>query len=286
MKIFVKSVGIFLITFLIGITIYFLIPKTETKIQNRQTIVERPILPEVTMNKAESKIQPKMFNVENFWNDDEKFNRDFLEVGSVSNVKDIKAKSGETWIGLFSEYDNDVLRPTKLKVKTKQEDGLDWKEISVSEKSEPLFLVRDKKKFKSGKVETLFRGLTWKESDEKDGELTEMRDGFSKNFYFNNIEYTLRVEKGISTEKEDILVLLLETANKSQIIYYIDYAGEGDYVGNLFWVGDIDRDGNLDLYMDFWNYEKGYYSSGLFLSSKAEKGKLVKRTEYYMLGGC
>ena len=90
MKIIMKSVGVFLITFLFGTAIYFLIPKTETKIEIQQVIVEQPILPEVSVDKIESKVQPRTFSVENFWNDDEKFNRDFLEVGEVSNVKDIK----------------------------------------------------------------------------------------------------------------------------------------------------------------------------------------------------
>lgn len=280
-----KSVGIFLTTFLIGTVIYFLFLKTETKIQTQQIVFEQPILLKAAVNKIEPKVQPKVFNVENFWNDDEKFNREFLEVGEVSNVKDIKAKSGESWFGLFCENNKEFLRPTKIKVRSKKVNGLDWKEISVNEKSEPLFLI-NKKRLKSGEVKTLFRGLTFREANEKDGEVTEMRENFSRKFYLNNVEYTLRTEKGISTENQKILVLLLETPNKSQIIYYIDYMGEGDYVGDLLWVGDLDRDGKLDLYMSYWNYEKGYYSSGIFLSSEAEKGKLVKNSDYYMLSGC
>ncbi len=289
MRIIYKSAGVFLITFFIGTAIYFLIPKMERKIQNPQVFVEQPILSEVKPFRPEQEVQPKIFNVDNFWNDDEKFNSDFLETGEVSNVKDIKAKSGETWLGLFSENGKEILRPTKLKIKVTKATGpneLNWKEISVSEKSKPLFLLRDKNKFKSGKVNTLFLGLTFKEADEQGGETTQLKNGFRVKFYLNNTEYTLRVEKGIDNEQKQILVLLLETSTSNQIVYYIDYVGEGDYIGNLFWVGDIDRDGKLDLYMDFWNYEKGYYSSGLFLSSESEKGKLGKMIEYFMLGGC
>jgi hypothetical protein len=38
--------------------------------------------------------------------------------------------------------------------------------------------------------------------------------------------------------------------------------------------------------MDFWNYEKGYYASGLFLSSEAENGKLVNLLDYFALSSC
>lgn len=79
------------------------------------------------------------------------------------------------------------------------------------------------------------------------------------------------------------MVLLLENDVESQII---DFSYDNRFVGNLYWVGDLDSDGKLDLFMNFWNYEKGYYSSGLFLSSEAKKGQLVKRFEFLAYGGC
>ena len=78
---------------------------------------------------------------------------------------------------------------------------------------------------------------------------------------------------------------MLETGNIKQIVHFVHFA-EGNYVGSLYWVGDLDRDGKLDLFMDFYGYEKGGYKSGLFLSSVAEKGNLVKKFEYFILGGC
>ena len=114
----------------------------------------------------------------------------------------------------------------------------------------------------------------------------KFKDGFNKKFNIGNTEYSLRVEKGISTKQRPIMILFLETAKTSQIVHFIYYMEKGDYVGNLYWVGDLDRDGKLDLYMDFWNYEKGYYSSGLFISSEAKKGSLVKKYKYLGFGGC
>lgn len=284
MKITKVKISIFFTAFLIGISVIYLIPKKEPKKQ--EVITEEPVQVELVAPEVETKVQPKTFDVKDFWNDEEKFNRNFLETGEVSNVDDIKAKSGEIWFGLFNENGKNVLRPTRLKVKVYKSEGLDWKKVSVKDKNNPLFLLKNKKNLKIGEVNTLFRGRTWQEARKDDAEMTTMKEGFNEKFNLSNTEYTLRVEKGVDNEQNQILVLLLETSTTSQIVYYIDYAGEGDYVGDLFWVGDIDHDGKLDLYMDFWNYEKGYYSSGLFLSSEAEKGNLVKKSEYFMLGGC
>jgi hypothetical protein len=54
----------------------------------------------------------------------------------------------------------------------------------------------------------------------------------------------------------------------------------------LFWVGDLNNDDKIDIFMDFWNYEKGCYLSGLFISSEAENGDLVKKLVYRAFGGC
>jgi hypothetical protein len=90
----------------------------------------------------------------------------------------------------------------------------------------------------------------------------------------------------LTKSKEKILALVLESGKSSQIIHFIYYHEFGDWVGSLLWVGDLDRDGKLDLYMDFYGYEKGGYGSGLFLSSEAEKGELVKQVADFSASGC
>ena len=284
MKITKTFVSIFLLAFLVGILSYYLIPKIKNNVELKPLV--QAISLESPATNIEVKVQPNIFDVENFWDESEgKYNTNFLETGEVSNVDDIKAKSGEIWFGFFNENGKDVLRSTKIKVKFTDGEDLSWKEISVKDKTNPLFLVKDIKKLKKGEVKTLYR----EKSDEENGDYNEsatIKEGFNKKFHLGNIEYTLRVEKGVSTKQEPILVLILETETTSQIVHFIYYMDKGDYVGNLYWVGDLDRDGKLDLYMDFYGYEKGGYSSGLFLSSEAEKGKLVKKSEYFMLGGC
>lgn len=53
----------------------------------------------------------------------------------------------------------------------------------------------------------------------------------------------------------------------------------------IYWAGDLDGDGKLDLYLDLANhYNVGQYR--LFLSSPAEKGKLVKEVANFRFVGC
>lgn len=284
MKITKTFIGVFLLTFLVGIFGYFGIRKINKQVERREVV--QTAQSNFTAPKIEIQNKPNVYNIENFWDDlDDIYNRNLLEIGEVSNGEDIKAKSGETWFGLFSENGKDVLRPTKIKIKVTKEENRTWKDISVTDRKSPIFLLKNKRNLKTGEVKTLYREYTPEEINGFNESAT-IKDGFNKKFYLEGVEYTLRVEKAVSAEQEPLLVLLLETENTSQMVHFIYYMEEGDYVGNLYWVGDLDRDGKLDLYMDFYGYEKGGYSTGLFLSSEAEKGNLVKKIGYFMLGGC
>lgn len=279
----IKKLIVFLIAFSIGgLSVWlikpFSIPKNDPKVE----------IQELKTTHVKSKdVTPKLpvFNTEDFWNEHGTGrNRRLLETGAVTNTKDIKAKSGETWLGLFNENGRDVLRSTKITIKFERDLDLDWKNVSVKEKTNPLFLLKKSKPLKQGEVTTLWREKTQNEVEEWNDNAS-IRENFFKKFTLGEREYTLRTVKGLSEKQEPILVLLLETENISQVIHIV-YFEEGNYVGNLYWVGDLDSDGKLDLFMDFYGYEKGYYNSGLFLSSEAEKGKLVKKLEYFALSAC
>ncbi|MDQ3131460.1 MAG: hypothetical protein M3Q99_11960 [Acidobacteriota bacterium] len=294
MKITKFFASIFILTFLLGYisTLFVKLRQIETtyssvhKMESAKT-ADINFKSDTLIQQNEINSKPKIFNVEGFWDElENQQNKHLIETGEISNGKDFKVKSGETWFGLFGGNERSYLRQTRIRVQRTDQSDLSWKEISVKGKEKPLFLVKNLKKLKEGKIKTIFRGSTWQETDEGEKELTSLGKGFSRNFNLGEKRYTLRVEEGISERQEPILVLLLETGSESQIVHYIGYSSEGDYVGNLFWVGDLDSDGKLDLFMDFWNYEKGSYSSGLFLSSEAKKGKLVKEFGYFGLAGC
>lgn len=283
-----KLWGTFLLAFLIG-SFSTLITKSVPVLKIANPDKKLKELPATPAYLAPEKPQLLVFNTENFWDDSiDKHNKRLLETGAITNIEDIKAKSGETWFGLFERDGKKYLRATKIKISVKQEHGFDWKEVSIKGKTEPLFLAKISKNLTEGEVCTLFRGKTFREIEETEelNDSNTIREGFSKKFNLGEKEYTLREEKRLSEKQESILVLLLETESVSQVLHYIYFAEEGDYVGNLYWVGDLDRDDQPDLFMDFYGYEKGGYTSGLFLSSEAAKGELVKKFEYFALYTC
>ncbi len=292
MKVTKISVFIFLTALSIGYSISLLTNslrtnnQSETNVVYLQPLTFEQVTERIDIN-SKDEFKPKVFKIEGFWDElKNKQNKHLLELGEVSNGEDFNVKSGETWLGLYGKNENNHLLPTKIKVSYTFGLDLDWTVFSTKTKHEPLFLVKNLKNVKKGKVETLFRGLTWDDYDKGKGNLTSLKNGFEQKYQLDGKTFVLRVEDGVDEKQEHIWALTLETEGNKQTIYYIDYSGEEAEVGNLYWVGDLDSDGKLDLYMDFYDYEKGGYSSGLFLSSQAEKGKLVKLFEYFRLSAC
>lgn len=143
------------------------IEQTETKLESKK-VVEAD--------------EPETFDLKELKKAEEtvnSFNKHLLETGEVSNGEDIKAKTGETWLGFFRNQS--ILRPTKIKVSYSKDHGLDWTRISVKDKENPLFLVKGLKNTKRGKAKTLFSGFTHEEYDE-DHLPTSLKKGFVKNF--------------------------------------------------------------------------------------------------------
>jgi hypothetical protein len=279
--------NLFLLTFLIGSLAAWLMLRgpsvREFKSSNVEPTKIENSLPTFQIQRVS---QPKIFKVKSF---EEKFvnqpNIHFIELGEVTNAEDFKIKSGETWLGLFGNGSDYNLRQTKVRLRNFRDDDLNWTDILVKGKEKPIFLVKNLKNVKAGEVTTLFHGTLSSEADENN-QTTAIEKDFFKEFKLGEQTYTLRVEQGLSEDYKPIAVLLLETKTESQIIDVVWNDGEWVDMGNLYWVGDLDSDGKLDLYKDFWNYEKGYSLSGIFLSSKAKKGQLVKRFEFLAFGGC
>jgi hypothetical protein len=75
----------------------------------------------------------------------------------------------------------------------------------------------------------------------------------------------------------------LEAGNKKQLLYSVDNMGDATW--NFIWVGDLDGGGKLGFYadlIDFYNIS----AKRLFLSSQAEKGKLIKQVAVFFTSGC
>jgi hypothetical protein len=277
MKITKNFVSVFLLTFLIGLASYLLYSKID------KTVVVEEIPETTTFNSSKARIEtiikPEILAENNDWKEEDKskFKIKLLETGEGFHGNEINAKSGETWLGLFKEKNKYNLRSVKIKVRpgfdgVSDEPGeMTGKDVIVAGKRQPLFLVKNAEMLREDEIKTIFYAQSFDDA-------VRLHNGFVAEYKLNDKKYTLRVEGGTNSS-----TLILESDNKKQILYFVD--GMGDIGWELYWVGDLDKDGKLDLYADipvFYNFSQ----KRLFLSSQAEDGKLVKQVALFHTTGC
>ncbi len=279
MKKAVIFLSIFFVTLMIG---YFAVPELMKKAESPQIVTsvekELPIIPIVEKPKVEENDEAEIFWEENI---ERKFKIELLETDQVFHDHEVTAKSGETWLGIFREGKNYFLRSAKIKIERvydyiadqgkEQKTG---KSVSVSNGKEPIFLLKNATKLKEGRIKTLI-GRRYDEHP------ILMENGFSKDFEFNGEKYTLRVENKVTQQKFLTInsKLILSKGNTEQILASLKNDCDS-CCWYLYWVGDLDRDGKLDSYIDLSN-RSNVENKFLFLSSDAEKGELVKKVAQY-----
>ena len=311
MKITKTFVSIFLLTFFIGYV--SVLPTRKTAMPNqterfiwkkqsfsdliKDALESKPktIIQDIPKSKPETKFKPEIFDIPDSSENEEtpKYKTklmDITETGNNFDKEEIEeAKSGEMWLGLFGEKSEFYLRNTKIKIRPDQRENYGHKDsltIKLSRKGESVFLLKNAGKLREGEVKTLYRRPSYDETESPETEFDSMKIGFAHKFRLGSKIYTLQVKAGLTKSNEKKSVLVLKTGNKSQIVFFNHYFEAGDNIGSLLWAGDSDHDGKLDLYLDFYSFEKGGFGSGLFLSSEAEKGKLVKQVAYFGTNGC
>lgn len=280
MKIKKSFIGIFIITFFIS---YGFVIKTEKEVVAQivtSTMGKMPTSP------VEAKKEQKPSEEAVEWQEDStKFSIKLIEADEGFHGDEIKAKSGEIWLGLFKEKDEYFLRSTKITVLPAHDDIVDdenemtGKIVFTDYKASSVFLLKNAKMLREDKIETLFYAADV-------GETTELKNGSQKNFEFNGENYNLRVENKLSSEEflGKGSKLILSRGGTEQILNYLK-DGCNDCYWNLYWIGDLDKDGKLDFYLDLsWHYNVS--DKKLFLSSQAEKGKLVKAVANFITTGC
>jgi len=275
MKLKLTFVAIFLITFLVG---YILSPNIPLEFDAKSQAPVQ-IQPVTSITTAEIKTQTLVSKQFFDWKDEDerKFKVKLLEPGKGFHGDEIKAKTGEIWLGLFNDGNKYFLRSTKIKVLDAPDEVVDkvgektGKDIIVEGKNDPIFLVKNANFLREREVRTLFSA----QNSDLD---TSLQNGFTSDYYLNGNKYTLKVEGAENSSK-----LVLETEDKKQVLFFVD--AMGDTTWNLSWVGDLDGDGKLDLYADlpvFYNF----LERRLFLSSQAENGRLVKQVAMFHTSGC
>lgn len=214
--------------------------------------------------------------------------------GNAYRKSEVIARNGQTWLGLFEENGKTYLREVTTKVTVdptyKGYGDEDYVRLTVGQTRPPQILLKNNRRLKAGTVQTSYLGPSYEEMENRGLSEKEMKVGFKEEFEVGDKWYTLRVAHGKTKSGEKVNVLVLETEEATQVVTYNEYVSEPhtlyDTVGYLHWVGDLDRDGKLDLYIQHFGYEKGGSLSSLYLSSEADKGNMVKKAAWFGTAGC
>ena len=291
MKITKTFISIFLLTFLFGITAFYVIPKMENGAEEIKTVQVNQV--NFSSPKIEVKSEPEVVEENNDWEKDyeSKFKTKLLETGEGFHGDEINAKTGEIWLGLFRQGNRYILRSTKIIVKRVNDPIIDepnqktGKSVSVNEVSKPLFLVKSSNKLTEGEIKSLFWMNINDLAEDEYSDASSLKKNFSQEYDFEGTKYNLRVKSGVNKKGENIISLILEGDGKSQVIHSLKSFEEGDYLGSVYFVGDLDRDNKPDFYFDLYFHDNVEYKN-LFLSSKAKKGKLVEKVAAFSITGC
>jgi hypothetical protein len=199
--------------------------------------------------------------------------------------EDIVTKPGEAWLAAEQRRNGEiVLTSSRLKVKKHPDDGFTVS-VSFDKVSDPIFAVKDLKNVRAGKIKTIYLNrLT--ASAYSDYAIRRMTSDFRQVFELNGKNYYLRVATGTDEDGQRVGLLVLGDGKTEQVIDYSPYWDDIElHLGTLVWAGDMDNDGKLDLYIDR-SYTEEKSGTGLFLSSHATSGKLVKMAALFAHAGC
>ena len=190
------------------------------------------------------------------------------------------------WLGLYRQKNKYLLLPTTIEVKKvrhnlrddKDSEEKTGRQVSSNIKLPNVFLLKNARMLRRGEVTTVFYG------NEDDSE--HINRTYRRSFDFNGEKYTLFVEDSSGEDGEHLTgksKMVITRGNTRQIIYRTDYCS--DCAWDLCWVGDLDRDGNLDF---MFNLNSHYNSTchTLFLSSQTKKGEIVRDVAEVCQMGC
>lgn len=287
-----KHILLFLLAFTIG---YSSLLATKSLISKPEIIKEKKSL---TVPKQKVLQEPNLEVIEEvtdwFEGSEKPYRMSLLETG-YHNEYDVSAHSGENWLGLFRENNRYVLKRTKLKIRRVHQDcrgegksNKQGKDVGITGNGKPEFLIKDSG-LSEGKVKTFFRGNRWVEMPEGlgmsfDKYQTTLEKGFSQEYEFNGIWYSLKVIEVFSKkENYKTLALVLEGDGIRQILH--TGFSENGGTGILYWAGDLDRDERPDFYIGF-NPHMVISVGLLYLSLESKANQLAKLAAIYETSGC
>ena len=289
---FLKSICVFLATFVVGYSFSLLV-----NLVYEYSHEYREFSPQAVV-KQETVEEPKLEVVDDVLDwvevEDSPNGISLLEIGNYHG-DEVDARSGEKWLGLFKEDSRYVLRTTKVEIRRVYDDIVDYKtknktgkSVAVEGNGKPEFIVKNTGS-KEGAIQTLFRGKTWRDWRESGSEqsgdeyLTYLKKGFEMDFKVEKNIFSLKTIEALNQENEKTLALILEGKGKRQVLR--TGSGESGEVAVLYWVGDLDRDGTPDFYLDI-SHHYNTSTMVLYLSTKANSDQIVGVAAVFGTSGC
>ncbi len=207
-----------------------------------------------------------------------------VETGDGFHGDQVEAKDGQRWLGLFLEDGKYFLETRPVRVRLVNDPvidgdvGMTGKSVETVPTGTAIFLLRNAPMLKEGGIETVFYNGKY--------EGLPLENWFSRTFRFGGKNYELRVENSVAVEKYlgKGSRLVLSDGENSQVLTSLPN-GCTDCYWTLYWAGDLDRDGKLDLYLDLSNHFN-VMDKRLFLSGQAKPGRLVKLVAEFWTNGC
>jgi hypothetical protein len=186
----------------------------------------------------------------------------------------------KSWIVVFRKGNRFTREKRKVHFGRKNLDGFGpYLNLLFKGKENAVFMFTDTGELTAGLVQTIPESL-WKTST-KDG-ISDFNVGSRKIIRLGDQQYLLRVATGVRENKAPVSVLVVESGERSQIVFYKWFDQQiSPEMGDFEWLGDFDGDGRLDFIFSYYDQNGGGQSFILFASSIAKSGELVRPYAFY-----
>lgn len=187
------------------------------------------------------------------------------------------------WWGLYEKNNTSFLKKVKLNVEEIEPDmQYDWKyRIAVEDDDHCIVLISG-----LNLIDKSIKDYTSQDILREDNAFTFE---FGPYHTYLSSELDTTISLGEVKRKDFSIHLNYETSNKknTQELFLFPSYDSRLHV-TLIWAGDLDGDGNTDFLINIPTppYNEMGFSSGLFLSSRAEGKQLVKLVAYHLQRGC
>ncbi|HMV49613.1 MAG TPA: hypothetical protein PLD20_08405 [Blastocatellia bacterium] len=225
-----------------------------------------------------------------------------VETGDGFHGGEVKARNGETWLGLYVTKQGSFLADSKVTVRRVIDVVVDedparptGKSVSVDRRPNPVFLVKNAEMLKPGAVSTAYRRSEARRQSLKVGTPLRLKLG-EQNYQLKVVSQRPRPKSCESCLPVDAR-LLLNIGASTQVIFDLgahlkkvwgqEMPSEDEIEmpeWSLLWAGDVDADGKLDLYLGVTGENMEEHL--LLLSSAARPKQLVREIARFTITGC